>query len=157
MNATGRPDFDQMVKIASVPSDEPVFLLRARDIAAAPAVRAWAALAMEAGAPVSVIEQALQQADRMEAWAVKKVPDEDHIEPTERKRLAHQLRRRLWDGGKGPAATHPLAVIFEQLLKRLQEQAAHPLVVADPKDWPHRTPVSSGAEILATLRRLSDA
>jgi len=123
MNATGRGDFDRMVKISSVPSDEPVFLIRAQDAVSADAVRAWATLAAEAGAPMAVIEQALQQADRMAAWPVKKIADDKHLADHERKQLAWQLMRRLWDGGRGPAAIHEAGALFSALLKALVRKA----------------------------------
>jgi hypothetical protein len=96
---TGRPDFDAMVKFSSIPVDEPKFILRAQDACAADAVRAWAELAKSAGTPLAVVEQALHQADRMEAWPIKKVADADHLTPDEAKNLVADHKRRLWNLG----------------------------------------------------------
>lgn len=58
-----------------IPEDEPVFLLRGQDQAAAAAVRCWAAIAEAMDADPRTIDTALIQADLMEAWPVKKIPD----------------------------------------------------------------------------------
>ena len=92
----GRPDLDHLVKAAHVPAGEPKFLLRGRDPAAAGAVRAWASLARELGVTLAVIEQALVQADAMDAWAPKRLPDAEHLTEPERKQLEYQHDRRAW-------------------------------------------------------------
>lgn len=60
-------------------SDEPVFVLCARDRAASMAVRDWAALASKLGANPAKVSEADAIADRMEAWRLKhgggKIPD----------------------------------------------------------------------------------
>lgn len=56
-------------------SNEPVFVLRARDLVAADTVRTWASLATAAGVPEEKIEQARAIADLMDQWPEKKVPD----------------------------------------------------------------------------------
>ena len=75
-----RPDYDRIQDPAGIiPADEPVFLLRARDIAAPGAVRKWAYDALGNGASREIVDAALGQADAMEAWAKehggRKVPD----------------------------------------------------------------------------------
>ena len=92
----GRPDFSAMLKISSIPADEPVVLLRAQDQVAADTARAWAALYFDAGGDPAVVEQMLAQADSMAAWPTKKLPDADHLSPAEQARLAYQLGRRAW-------------------------------------------------------------
>lgn len=96
---TGRPDLDALIKFSAVPTDEPVFLVRAQDDGGADAVQDWAARAYARGVPVAVIEQALQQADRMTRWPSHKSPDADHLTVDERKRLEQQFRRRAWTAG----------------------------------------------------------
>lgn len=73
----GRADYNEEIQAPAhiIPADEPVFLLRAQDRAAAPAVRAWAAVAQALGAEPEVVNNALHQAELMEAWPVKKIPD----------------------------------------------------------------------------------
>lgn len=59
--------------------DEPVFVLVARDITAPNAVRNWAVHAALAGSPREKVEQAMRDAELMEAWqlehGIAKVPD----------------------------------------------------------------------------------
>lgn len=56
-------------------TNEPVFLLRAKDQAAAATVRCWAAIAEALGARSDIVESALHQAELMEAWTPNQVPD----------------------------------------------------------------------------------
>ncbi|RJR47023.1 MAG: hypothetical protein C4567_01545 [Deltaproteobacteria bacterium] len=58
-----------------IPQDEPVFLLRAQDAAAADTVRYWGNRVKELGGDLDLVVAALQQADAMDAWPRKKVPD----------------------------------------------------------------------------------
>lgn len=58
-----------------IPRDEPVFLLRAQDRCAANAVRAWSYNAENIGADGVTIALARHHADMMEAWPIKKIPD----------------------------------------------------------------------------------
>jgi hypothetical protein len=60
-------------------------------------VREWAALALERGVDTAVIEQALRQADRIEAWPVKKVPDASRIPADDAKQLRYAYSRRVWN------------------------------------------------------------
>jgi hypothetical protein len=73
----GRADYNDQIQAPAhlIPIDEPVFLLRAQDRAAANTVRAWAALVEALGGPPEVVANARRQADLMDAWPVKKVPD----------------------------------------------------------------------------------
>lgn len=48
--------------------DEPVFIIRARDIVAPETVRAWAVLARDAGADLALVALAERWADEMEEW-----------------------------------------------------------------------------------------
>jgi hypothetical protein len=131
---TGRDDFDQLIKIGSTPIEEPVFTVKARDRNAAKTARAWAVMYAEDGGSIAMVEQALQQADRLEAWPVKKLPDDDHLTPQARKHLAWQFRRRVWRGGIGPAAKHTLAAVFAAVTRTLEKRAAErpaPFMVQD--------------------------
>jgi hypothetical protein len=58
-----------------IPEDEPVFLLRAQDKTAARVVRYWARLNEQLKGDPELIGLAKKQAERMEAWPVKKVAD----------------------------------------------------------------------------------
>jgi hypothetical protein len=71
-----RPDYDRIQDPAGlIPEDEPVFFLRAQDLVAPATVRVWADLAAARGADPEMVANARTQADAMEAWAKKKVPD----------------------------------------------------------------------------------
>jgi hypothetical protein len=71
-----RPDYDRIQDPAGlIPDDEPVFFLRAQDMVAAATVRFWAFNATDQGVDPLMVHNALLQADRMEAWARKKIPD----------------------------------------------------------------------------------
>ena len=58
-----------------IPEDEPVFLIRAQDLAAPFAVRSWAQKADQLGCDRNMVNAALKFADEMENWPVKKIPD----------------------------------------------------------------------------------
>ncbi len=58
-----------------IPPDEPVFLLRGQDLLAHGLVRQWACLLRTNGGDPRLVDLALAQADAMEAWAIKKLPD----------------------------------------------------------------------------------
>lgn len=67
-----REDYDRIQDPAGlIPVDEPVFLLRAQDPTAANAVRGWALTQCDR----AIRDQALDHADRMDAWGVKKDAD----------------------------------------------------------------------------------
>ncbi|MGN6094498.1 MAG: hypothetical protein ACTHOL_19275 [Luteibacter jiangsuensis] len=59
-----------------IPIDEPVFLLRAQDQFAPAAVRHWAELVEAGGGDTAIVSSAREHAARMEAWPIKKVPDQ---------------------------------------------------------------------------------
>jgi hypothetical protein len=99
----GRDDYDGLLKTRTIPEHEPRFILRAQDIVAVDTVRAWASLALMAGSPIAVVEQALQQADRMELWPVKKFADADHIKDPAVLELA--FGQRLWSAEPQTAST----------------------------------------------------
>lgn len=66
-----REDYNDGSKLAEIPEDEPVFLLRAQDKTAAATVRVWASLQPEG----DLKAMALDHADLMDKWPVKKVAD----------------------------------------------------------------------------------
>ena len=76
-----REDYNRIQDPAGlIPVDEPVFLLRAQDPSAAPAIRKWAEENLRNGGDPEATRLALVQAGRMEAWQHKPVdlhPDRD--------------------------------------------------------------------------------
>lgn len=58
-----------------IPDDEPVFLLRGQDQFAARTVRRWAQDVEECGGDPAIVAAARRQADLMDAWPKKKIPD----------------------------------------------------------------------------------
>lgn len=74
-----REDYDRIQDPDNlIPEDEPVFLIRAKDVAAPEAVKAWAKIAKQYGAKDNIIEAALIQAEKMKQWQLDKevqVPD----------------------------------------------------------------------------------
>lgn len=75
-----RTDYDRRIQDSAnlIPSDEPVFLLRAQDMLAADAVDFWAdALESNDGDP-DTVEAVRDWAQRMRAWNPKKMPDTPH-------------------------------------------------------------------------------
>lgn len=130
---TGRPDLDAMLQVRSIPAGEPTFLLRGQDKVGHAAVRAWAALAKFEGAPDCLVEAALQQADEMQAWPVKKVPGADHLDRLTCLQLEYELSRRAWRGALSavtdPAPPGPLVFAGPLLLAdRRGFDAAQPRV-----------------------------
>lgn len=72
------PDYDVKTAAGCRAAGEPIFLLRAQDIHAAEAVRAWARSlpAVKRGDPADLMaENALNIAKAMDLWPVKKEPD----------------------------------------------------------------------------------
>ena len=65
MPEAGRTDYNELIRFTQLQPGEPYFFIRARDAASGPAVRAWAALALQKGAPAALVESALQQADAL--------------------------------------------------------------------------------------------
>jgi hypothetical protein len=76
-----RPDYDRIQDPAGlIPEDEPVFLLRAQDLAAPGAIQAWCKEALKYGADPDIVNRAAGQALAMLRWqeeqpGVSKVPD----------------------------------------------------------------------------------
>lgn len=71
-----RADYNRIQDPAGlIPDDEPVFLLRGQDALAAKHVRDWAEHAELRGASPEIVKAARDQADRMDAWPKKKLPD----------------------------------------------------------------------------------
>jgi hypothetical protein len=56
------------LKVPPIPMDEPVFLLRAKDIVAPSVVRTWATSAYSSGANDLITATAREHADLMEKW-----------------------------------------------------------------------------------------
>lgn len=62
--------------LEKVKDDEPLFVMRAQDLAAPDAVELWAQTAEGLGAPENKVAHARLHADAMRAWGgAKKVPD----------------------------------------------------------------------------------
>lgn len=110
--ATGRADYDQAVTLSALQPGEPLFILKAGDAVAADAVRAWAALAFTAGTPIEVVEMALQQAENMDAWPMKKVADGPDLTPHERLNLRNRFALRAWAAKNAPVT--PEIALAEQ-------------------------------------------
>lgn len=71
-----RPDYNRIQDPENkIPSDEPVFLLRAQDAIAAKIVRMWAEYNRLGGGDPTLTRMALEQADRMDEWPKKKAAD----------------------------------------------------------------------------------
>jgi hypothetical protein len=96
-HAAGRADYDQLVDFKGLAEGEPYFMLRGQDALAGDTIRAWAMLAGQQQVPLPVLEQALRQADRLDAWPAKKLPDADHIAEAEQRQLVYCLDRRAWN------------------------------------------------------------
>lgn len=96
-HSAGRDDYAQLAHFRQLAPGEPYFLIRGQDRVSGDAVRAWASLARLAGAPPALVEQALRQADNLDRWPAKKLPDADHIDPAEQQQLAYALERRAWN------------------------------------------------------------
>lgn len=74
-----RPDYDRIQDPAGlIPDDEPVFIIRAQDIAGPATVQCWAAIAKSHGAEPNILEAADDMTAQMRNWQrghVCKVPD----------------------------------------------------------------------------------
>lgn len=63
-----------------IPENEPVFLLRGKDVAAPAAIEAWIAEAKKYGAKDNILQAAQDQADKMRVYQIeieRQVPDMD--------------------------------------------------------------------------------
>jgi len=75
---SGRFRKDASRALERAADDEPIFVLRARDLIAPETVREWAYRAAKAGAPREKVVEARACADAMEDWQLehdRKVPD----------------------------------------------------------------------------------
>jgi hypothetical protein len=71
-----RDDYNRIQDPAGkIPADEPVFLIRGQDIAGPDVVRYWALVNRAKGGDESLSKAALDHADLMDAWPVKKLAD----------------------------------------------------------------------------------
>ena len=105
---TGRPDYDHTSRIATTAPGEPVFIVKGSDVVAGDTVRAWASLAFEKGTPPEALELALQQAEAMDRWPVKKVPHGPDLSETDRLNLRNQHGRRAHSEREAVADIHPM-------------------------------------------------
>lgn len=64
----------EKIESGDMPEDEPVFVLRARDLLAAGAVTSWAVCAKQLKAPQERVDAALNLAEQMRKWPKKQVP-----------------------------------------------------------------------------------
>lgn len=61
-----------------IPENEPVFLLRGKDVAAPAAIEEWVRTARRYGANKNILQAALDQAEKMRVWQIEqggKIPD----------------------------------------------------------------------------------
>lgn len=74
-----REDYSRIQDPANlIPENEPVFLLRGKDVAAPAAIEAWIAEAKKYGAKDDILEAAEKQVDLMRAYQIeveRQVPD----------------------------------------------------------------------------------
>jgi hypothetical protein len=76
---------------------------------AALTVRHWAQLAHEYGVDTAVIEQALLQAGKLEAWQPRKLPDTGHLTEADIKQLQYRYSRRAYKAGQHAETEDALA------------------------------------------------
>ncbi len=62
------------IESGEMDAQEPLFVLRARDITAAATVRGWTATARELGCPTGKTSEAIELALEMELWWPKQIP-----------------------------------------------------------------------------------
>jgi len=110
----GRADYDATIRTHAIPADEPKFILRAQDAVAADTVRLWATLAAQAGAAPPVLELALQQADAMEAWPKRKLPDAGELTAAEIKQLTYEYDRRAHRAGVDLAPDRAMEILLAE-------------------------------------------
>lgn len=172
MPEAGRPDYDQLIEFRQAKSPgEPYFVIFAHDGLSAAAVRAWAALAHEAGVPIAQVESALQQADAMDAWADKRLPNADHLTAKQQQQLTYQFGRRAW---RAREDSHDTRIMFAEeraiaaalgrvrpLLSAFFELAevlpGGSVIYAPPKTWkddPALDPLTGLRRLEAVLRGL---
>lgn len=74
----GRDDYDQRTPFGDIPADEPVFVIRGRDVAGPDTLRAYAMAASKAGAARRLVLSVERHASAMEEYQLRhgsKVPD----------------------------------------------------------------------------------
>jgi hypothetical protein len=64
-----------LVNIKGVPQDEPVFILRGQDAAAAEAILHYAEIAHRVGCEAEHVEHIMKSYKAVARWPVKKIPD----------------------------------------------------------------------------------
>lgn len=144
-------------RVRTIPANEPVFLIRAQDIAGAATVRAWAELATAYGASREIVRAARDIADAMDQWPKKKVPDLPKVAPI--KHAIYELRdgrivdrcgladRQIsadvvreivagpewmpWNGGVAPAIDHRFLTVVRR------NPSATSQVTSDDMGWVH--------------------
>ena len=71
-----RQDYDRIQDPeGKIPADEPVFLLRAQDVFAAPTIEYWARQVESYGGSPNIVKLAREQSLRMAKWPKHKIPD----------------------------------------------------------------------------------
>jgi hypothetical protein len=63
------------VHVPGIPSDEPVFILRGQDAAAAGAILFYAVEAQRVGAAPNHVKDIFNSYEAVAAWGIKKIPD----------------------------------------------------------------------------------
>lgn len=64
-----------VVNLPGVPADEPVFILRGQDAAAAGAILFYAVEAQRIGSAPSHVKRIFESYEAVAAWPIKKIPD----------------------------------------------------------------------------------
>jgi hypothetical protein len=109
---TGLPHLDATIQVKSLPANAPTFMVLPQDMLAGPTARAWAAMAYAEGVSPAVVESALQQADALDAWPDKKLPDGSHLTPAQIRQLTYELGRRARDAA--PDSADPRIMLAEE-------------------------------------------
>lgn len=94
---SGRADLDVTIRAPTLAPGEPFFMVRGQDVLSGDVARDWASRAFNAGVDRSTVEQALRQAEALDAWPTKKLPDAGHLTEDERKQLVYAFGRRAWN------------------------------------------------------------
>lgn len=71
-----RKDYQDLEALdKKIPAKEPVFLIRAQDLAGADTLRFWAQRNAELGGSAELTKAAIQHAEKMDKWPKKKLAD----------------------------------------------------------------------------------
>lgn len=71
-----RKDYQDLIELdKKIPRNEPVFLIRAQDLAGADTMRFWAQRNAELGGSAELTKAALQHAAKADRWPKKKLAD----------------------------------------------------------------------------------